>query len=163
MNSGIADRLEDNSVYSEDQDDKVDLSRVPVGTGLLLTMEQRAWGEGWGKGQQQADVRAALFMNREQGRNSHRFSPFYQRMNVSSGLAASFFFSFCLMFRLHFTSEQEGNSRNEFQFGVANTSGAPKAHEHVSREEMKSNNQELTTPLLWRGRPTLQVTHSEGC
>ena len=74
-----------------------------------------------------------------------------------------FFFSFCLMFRLHFTSEQEGNSRNEFQFGVANTSGAPKAHEHVSREEMKSNNQELTTPLLWRGRPTLQVTHSEGC
>ena len=127
MNSGIADTLEDNSVYSEDQDNKVDLSRVPAGTGLLLMTEQRAWGEGWGKGQQQADVRAALFMNREQGRNSHRFSPFYQRMNVSSGLAASFFFSFCLMFRLHFTSKQEGNSRNEFQFGVANTSGAPKA------------------------------------
>lgn len=93
-NPGIADRLEDNSVYSEDQDNKVDLSPVPAGTGLLLMMEQRAWREGQGKGQQQADVRAALFMNREQGRNSHWFSPCYQRMNVF--WIGSFIFLFIL-------------------------------------------------------------------
>lgn len=126
MNSGSADRLEGNQ-FSEDRGNKVRLSRVPAGTGLLLPMEQTAWGEGRGKGQQQANVRAALFINREQGRNSHRFLLFCQRMNVSSGLAASFFFSFCLMFRMHLTSKQEGNSRNEFQFNVANISGAPKA------------------------------------
>lgn len=107
MNSGSADRLEGNQ-FSEDRGNKVRLSRVPAGTGLLLPMEQTAWGEGRGKGQQQANVRAALFINREQGRNSHRFLLFCQRMNVSSGLAASFFFSFCLMFRMHLTSKQEG-------------------------------------------------------
>ena len=52
MNSGSADRLEGNSVYSEDRGNKVHLSCVPVGTGLLLLMEQKAWEEWRGKGQQ---------------------------------------------------------------------------------------------------------------
>lgn len=80
---------------------------------------------------------------------------------MSPGLATSFFFSFCLMFRMHFIK-----TRRKFQKWVSvlnvatflNTQGT--LYEHVSREEMKSKNQELTS--LWR-RPTLQITHSEGC
>lgn len=164
MNSGSADRLEGNSVYSEDRGNKVHLSCVPVGTGLLLPMEQKAWEEWRGKGQQQADVRAALFMNREQGRNSHRFLLFYQRMNVS--WIGNFIFRFILsdvQDALHI------KTRRKFQKWVSvqcckyfwSTQGT--LYEHVSREEMKSKNQELTTPPLWRGRPMLQLTHSEGC
>lgn len=115
------DRVEDNSILREDQEIKVFLLLGPGGTWLLLGMEQKV-GE-----DRSRHMSEQLCSSGTESKTEMTASwLFYQRAKVFWRSSTQFFFCFCLMCKVHFTSKQERNSRNEFQLNAANIYWAPK-------------------------------------